>query len=210
MDLSAAERQRLCDLFESVGPDAPTLCEGWTTRDLAAHLVLREYLPLASVGAVLPPAAPLTDRVQAGLAARPFEELVAKVRSGPPLWSPFRLPGVGSRANLAEYYVHHEDVRRAAGGGARSDAPELDGPLWSTLRSSLWLLTRHVKGIELRLVRPDGEELVAKQGSGPVVTVRGTPRELLVYMHGRQNAADVDLAGDPAAVAAFRATRLGV
>ena len=29
------ERQELCDLFESVGPDHPTLCEGWTAADLA-------------------------------------------------------------------------------------------------------------------------------------------------------------------------------
>jgi uncharacterized protein (TIGR03085 family) len=210
MDLSAAERQRLCDLFESVGPDAPTLCEGWTTKDLAAHLVLREWLPLASIGAVLPPAAPLTDRVQAGLAARPFAELVAKVRSGPPLWSPFRLPGVGARANFAEYYVHHEDVRRPAEGGPRLDSPELDGPLWATLRSTMWLLARHLKGVELRLVRPDGDELVAKQGSGPVVTLTGTPRELLMYMYGRRDTADVELTGEPTAVAAFRATRLGV
>ena len=35
----------LCDLFEEVGPDAPTLCGDWTTRDLAAHLVMRERRP---------------------------------------------------------------------------------------------------------------------------------------------------------------------
>jgi hypothetical protein len=30
----------LCDLFEELGPDAPTLLGAWTTRDLAAHVVL--------------------------------------------------------------------------------------------------------------------------------------------------------------------------
>jgi uncharacterized protein (TIGR03083 family) len=40
--LARAERAALCDLFDEVGPDAPTLCAGWTTRDLAAHLVIRE------------------------------------------------------------------------------------------------------------------------------------------------------------------------
>ncbi|MET9971520.1 TIGR03085 family protein, partial [Streptomyces sp. NPDC006356] len=32
-----AKRERLlmADLLEAEGPDAPTLCEGWTTRDLA-------------------------------------------------------------------------------------------------------------------------------------------------------------------------------
>src|SRR5882762_622635 len=41
--LDLVERRELCDLFLELGPDAPTLCEGWTTLDLAAHLVLREH-----------------------------------------------------------------------------------------------------------------------------------------------------------------------
>ena len=40
-----AERASLCDLLAEVGPDAPTLCEGWTTALLAAHLVVRERRP---------------------------------------------------------------------------------------------------------------------------------------------------------------------
>ena len=32
------ERAAMCDTFEKFGPDAPTLCEGWTTLNLAAHL----------------------------------------------------------------------------------------------------------------------------------------------------------------------------
>ena len=47
------ERQELCDLFESVGPDHPTLCEGWSSADLAAHLVLRES-SLKAIGLVVP------------------------------------------------------------------------------------------------------------------------------------------------------------
>ncbi|MGD0448569.1 MAG: maleylpyruvate isomerase family mycothiol-dependent enzyme [Candidatus Dormibacteria bacterium] len=43
--IDAQERRELCDLLIQVGPDAPTLCEGWTTSDLAAHLVLRERFP---------------------------------------------------------------------------------------------------------------------------------------------------------------------
>src|SRR5690606_24047731 len=36
-----AERHALADLLMAVGPDAPTLCAGWTTAHLAAHLVVR-------------------------------------------------------------------------------------------------------------------------------------------------------------------------
>src|SRR5437667_638875 len=50
----ALERQQLCDLFVELGPDAPTLLEPWSTRDLAAHLVLREHDHLAAPGLVLP------------------------------------------------------------------------------------------------------------------------------------------------------------
>ena len=50
----ALERQQLCELFVELGPDAPTLLEPWTTRDLAAHLVLREHDYLAAPGLVLP------------------------------------------------------------------------------------------------------------------------------------------------------------
>ena len=51
-DLAQLERGRLCDLLLEVGPDAPTLCEGWTAADLAAHLVIRERKPLAAPGIV--------------------------------------------------------------------------------------------------------------------------------------------------------------
>jgi hypothetical protein len=37
----AVERAQLSDLFDELGPQAPTLLTPWTTRDLAAHLVLR-------------------------------------------------------------------------------------------------------------------------------------------------------------------------
>src|SRR5438067_1422161 len=50
----AAERARLADLLDELGPDALTLLPPWTTRDIAAHLVLRERDPLAGPGLVLP------------------------------------------------------------------------------------------------------------------------------------------------------------
>jgi hypothetical protein len=40
--LDAQERLELCDLLGELGPSVPTLLEGWTAHDLAAHLVLRE------------------------------------------------------------------------------------------------------------------------------------------------------------------------
>ena len=46
--LVESERAGLADTLASVGPDAPTLCAGWTTTDLALHVVLRERLDPAN------------------------------------------------------------------------------------------------------------------------------------------------------------------
>ena len=54
------------------GPDEPTLCEGWNTRDLAAHLVLRESRPDAALGVVVRPLAGRTARLQDKLARGDF------------------------------------------------------------------------------------------------------------------------------------------
>jgi hypothetical protein len=47
-------------------------------------------------------------------------------------------------------------------------------------------------------------------GSGPEVTVTGDPVELVLYLMGRKAVAQVDLAGDPAAVAVLQAASLGI
>ena len=52
-DVLLRERAALCDTMEKVGPDAPTLCEGWLTIDLAAHLCAREARSDAAIGIVL-------------------------------------------------------------------------------------------------------------------------------------------------------------
>ncbi len=101
------ERRALADTLERVGPDARTLCAGWNARDLAAHLVLRENRPDAAPGIVLPPLSRWTARVQTSMARRPFGELVETLRSGPPRWSPTRVPALDRTVNLAECLVHH-------------------------------------------------------------------------------------------------------
>ncbi|MGO4754819.1 TIGR03085 family metal-binding protein, partial [Streptomyces sp. 2MCAF27] len=107
------ERLLLADLLETAGSDAPTLCEGWTTHDLAAHLVVRERRADAAAGLVLKPLAGRLDRVQAEFAAKPHEELIQLFREGPPRMSPFAVKQVDEAANTVEFYIHAEDVRRA-------------------------------------------------------------------------------------------------
>lgn len=204
------ERRALAELLLRNGPDAPTLCEGWTTRDLAAHLVVRESRPDAAVGILITPLAGWTERVQASTASQPYPELVRKVRTGPPTLSVFALPGVDGVANLVEYYVHHEDVRRGSEGWRPRDLPpDLADALWLRLTGMSRLLFRRVPvGVVLERTDGGGATYPARTGPNPV-TLRGTAGELLLRAYGRR-AVDVEVIGTPAAIEAFETAPLGV
>jgi uncharacterized protein (TIGR03085 family) len=114
-NFARTERAALADLFVEVGPDAPTLCAGWTTTELALHLVVREKGDPANLAdAATPLAGYLQRRRRSILAANGYAGLVEKFRNGPPRFSPFAIPGMDARGNTVELFVHHEDVRRAA------------------------------------------------------------------------------------------------
>lgn len=204
--LAGSERAALCDLLEERGPDAPTLCAGWTTADLAAHLFVRERRPLAAPGILLAPLAGVTARAMASALRRyGYRGLVAQVRSGPPLaWKP-----LDSSVNTLEYFVHHEDVRRAADGWAPREDPALDAAAWASLRRGARLLARSVKGAGLELVRPDGATVVARRPE-PRAEVHGGPQELVLFLYGRGGAAQVTIAGDERAQEALRRAHFSV
>jgi len=211
MDYARQERLALCDLLAELGPDQPTLCAGWQTADLAAHLVLRERRPDASIGILGGPLARYTHSVQSGMVARrPFPALVELIRTGPPRLSPLGLPGVDERANMVEFFVHHEDVRRAQPGWEpRKLDAGLTEQLWRRLGIARLIMRRAPVGVEL--VREDaapagGKVRITARARTPVVTVAGTPAELTLWTMGRTGAARVELDGSDAAVAALRAS----
>ena len=206
--LDARERAELCALLLEVGPDAPTLCEGWTTADLVAHLVVREREPRAALGIVSERFAPrLRQRMDARKAAG-FEPLVERLRRGAPL-VPWRLPLIRAVLNFNEYFVHHEDVRRANGRSRRTDRPDLDAALWRQLGATARGLTRRVHGAGLVLRTPDGRQHVASNRQ-PQAVLTGPPSELALYLTGRTGPAEVDLTGPSDAIAAVEAARVGV
>ena len=151
MSYSTDERRALCALLEKTGPDAPTLCEGWTTGDMAAHLVLRERRPDAAAGVAGGPLAGYTAHVQRRLKGRiPFADLVRMIRSGPPRLSVMALPGVDERANAVEFFVHHEDVRRGAPGWEPRELSRGESDmLWRRLRLARFMLRKAPVGVEL-------------------------------------------------------------
>lgn len=206
------ERVALCDLFDDLGAGVPTLIEGWTAHDLAAHIVLREHDPIAGICMVLPrPFQRFAERRRATLAQRrKFEWLVAGIRSGPPPGF-FRIGWVRSLANLNEYFVHHEDLRRANGLQPRTTlAPPFENALWHNVLRSGRSLSRRLRdtGLEAEWAGTD-KRMIVRKGT-PCARLSGPPGELLLYLFGRQAAACVDVLGPPQAVSAVRRTHFGM
>jgi len=205
------ERAALCDLLVEVGPDAPTLCGDWTTRDLAAHLVMRERRPDGALGIVVSKAAGHAEKVQAQIAATPWTELVDKVRSGPPRWSPTSIGAVDKLANTAEFYVHHEDVRRAADGWSpRSLDPVVQDALANLLTGRMASRLVHGSPVGIVLEPTEDLEAIVVKDAEPSVTVSGPVSELVMFVFGRQGHSQVTTRGDDDSVAAVMAAPFGV
>lgn len=207
-EYARSERLALADEMARLGPDAPTLCTGWTTRDLAAHIVVRERRPDAALGIAVKAAAGRTRQVQQQVAAQDFPALLDRVRR-PPVWSLVSNPLLDEALNLNEMFVHHEDVRRAQPGWSpRPLEPRLQAALWTRLRRMARLVLRRIPAV---VVLDAGEYGAVTAGSGGArVTVFGDPGELSLFLTGRQAYARVRLDGDEAAIAKLTTARLGV
>lgn len=214
MNIAQSEREALCQDLLEVGPDAPTLCEGWTTHDLLAHLWLRETDPIGAPGMFVKPLAGLTEKRMAELKTKtPFDELVAKLRTGPVTLSVFAIPGVDEAANAVEYFVHHEDVRRAGEPPQppRELSAEAEALFWRRLKlMSRALFRKTPVGLQLEnALDPDRERIKAAAGE-EIVTIVGKPSEIVLFAFGRKDAADVELIGEPDAIAKVRAADLSL
>jgi uncharacterized protein (TIGR03085 family) len=204
------ERAQLADLFDELGPEAPTLLEPWATRDLAAHLVLREHDYVAGPGLVLPGAwGRLAERRRRALALRDFTWLIATFRSGPPPGF-FRIGWVRRLPSLNEFFVHHEDVRRANGGDPRTNEPAMDEALWRNVTRAPWFLARRLRGAGLELQWAGTAQTVRARRGAPTARIAGPPGELLLYLFGRQDAAHVEVSGPAGAVEAVQRARFGL
>jgi uncharacterized protein (TIGR03085 family) len=207
--MTAAQRERaaLVETMRSVGPDAPTLCGDWTTRDLAAHLVVRERRLDTTPGIAVPFLAGYTEKVRRQAAeSTEWDELLDKVASGPPIYSPFKI--LDPVANLGEMFIHHEDVRRAQ---STWEPRELEDTMVKALGRGLPLMARLTLAkapAKVSLCTPDGKEL-ATVGRGPELTVIGEPQELLLFISGRDTVR-LEFGGDTALVEAVRASRRGL
>ncbi|MDK8798630.1 TIGR03085 family metal-binding protein [Corynebacterium coyleae] len=196
MSFAQRERSRLAELFLEVGPDAPTLNEGWNTFDLAVHLLIRESKPLALPGMFVDALSGMTEKETSKVKARPYTEVVNEWAAGPPVWiKPF-----DAAMNTAEHFIHHEDVRRGGGEVRPRDFSR-------TVNAQLLAMAKRFGAMTLRkaqapviLTPPDlppvtlGDKAGVAQRGDDVVRVSGAPGELLLWVSGR-NAAEIELTG---------------
>jgi len=193
--LADRERAGLAELLGALGPDAPTLCEGWTTAHLAAHVATRDRRVDAMPGYGLEQLSPalgawshkVEDRLRE---STDYADVVRQVREGAPRWSPMGWPGLGPLFNTTEFVIHHEDVRRARPGWTPRKLSRADqDQLW---RAVVILARRAARGRTLVLRRADVPRVEKRLASGEAVTtVTGEPLELLLWVSGRKDVARV-------------------
>jgi uncharacterized protein (TIGR03085 family) len=208
-DYAKIERQQLADLLLAVGPDAPTVCAGWTTRDLAAHLVVRERRPDSMAGVLLPRLTARGERVRAAKAQNEYEELVTQLRN-PPWWSPVSNRLTDELANTLEFFIHHEDVRRAQPEWAPRLLPHGE-------QEAIWKATRMTARFGLRklhvpvLVRSPGFddlEIGTSETQPPRAMLQGEPGEIALFVSGRQQVAKVEIQGQEDTTDVIRRAKL--
>lgn len=207
--LARAERAALCDTALTVGPGAPTLDEGWTVKDLLVHLILRES-SVAAIGVVVKPLAPVAAKASQRIGSVPFPDLVERLRNGPPVYSPFRIGALDTLANTMEFFIHHEDIRRAQPvWEPRAMSAAEQAALWGSLKVLGKGLVRRAPVGVVAKDAGTGSRATLRKGESSVV-VSGLPGEVALFLFGRRDQAKVDLEGAPADVASMRTASLGI
>jgi uncharacterized protein (TIGR03085 family) len=205
--LARRERLALCDLALALGPEAPTCSGDWTARDLVAHLLVRERSLLGAPGIVVPALSRLTDQAMARVSRRPFPDLVERLRS--PGVTPYALPGVEQVLNTLEYFVHHEDLRRARPCWEPRELADRDEDLlWKAAKVAGVGLVRSA-GVPVRIARSDADATATLRGGSDPVGVTGRPSELVMFLYGRPTSG-LELHGPDDKVARLRRADLGI
>lgn len=188
-EFTRAERQFTADTFRKLTPaqwHASSLCEGWTVEDVAAHLIVREGL-IAPIGIVFERFHKVHDNAIKRVESKGHEFIINRVRQ-----CPWYMPAV---VNVAEFYVHNEDILR---GGLHLHRPAPSGEvaelLWGSLKGIAKVRSNMVVDLgRVTLVnKQTGEEIIVKsKKSSKSTTVTGDPSELLLYFYGRRRAAKI-------------------
>jgi uncharacterized protein (TIGR03083 family) len=190
-ELAREERLDFADFLAGLTPaqwDGPSLCSGWTVRDVAAHCVSFEGCSPRELVTRFLRGRLQTDRINAialdGVANRSPDQLIGLLRDNA---TPHGLgAGFGGRVALTDNMIHQQDIRRPLGlprvipVGRLKVA--LDFVRYAPTIRGAW----RTRGT--RLVATD---LAWSHGRGP--EVHGPGEALLMAMAGRRDAlADLD------------------
>jgi uncharacterized protein (TIGR03083 family) len=180
----AEEYRALADLLES-GPatvwDAPSLCEGWRTREVVAHMTMPTRYTGPAFMAELEAAGGdftrLSNTVAARDALRPVGDLLADLRA-PSLhdWEP---PGGGSAGALTHCVVHALDVIEAV----PLDRHVPSGRIARVLDLLAGPDAPNVFGVDLHGIALEADDMDWSLGSGAMV--RGAAQALVLVVAGR-------------------------
>jgi uncharacterized protein (TIGR03083 family) len=186
LDLAQSERQDLADLLDTLTPEQwghETLCAGWTVRDVAAHTVGFEGVPLPGLVKLFVRGRFQTDRINdvaiERLAALSPSEVVAAIRahSRPTGMN----AGLGGRLALTDNMIHHQDIRRPLGMPRVIPVDRLVPALDFVRRSPTIRGAKRTRGV--RLIATDLD-----WSAGDGAEVRGPGEALLMVMAGRRDA----------------------
>ena len=193
---AAKERAALAEALRGVSPDAPTLCEGWTARDLATHLVVRDSRPDLMAGQKLPVVGGRARAALRKLQQTDYPALVDRVAAGP-RWSPARVRAVDTITNPVEFYVHTEDVLRAQPGfdprSRRTITADVQGRLWTQGVRGLFLFGARAQHQRVTFLSPAYGAVTRGRAHDPLRVIEGPPEELVLWAFGRRQVAAVDV-----------------
>ncbi len=207
---SFAQRERIsiCQNLRQLGPDQPTLCQGWTTKDLLVHLVVRENRPDAAAGLVVPFLSFYTDSIYKKFKDKSFDELISIFENGPKSPSPFSLSAVDQLANTFEFLVHNEDILRAqANYQPRIFSDDDLKFLWSRFTKSAVFFMRKVKvGV---VAKTEQGTYTLKRGE-EVVTISGNVIDLIMFAFGRKKNINIHFEGSSQAIEKLKNSNLNL
>ena len=184
------ERSAICQTLRKLGPDQPTLCQGWSTKDLLVHLIVRENRPDAAVGLFIPFLSSYTDSVSKKYSEKSFEDLIMIFENGPKSPSPFSLPKVDELANTFEFLVHHEDILRAQDNYQPRKLSEEDAKfVWSRFTKSAVFFMRKIK---VGVVAKTDQGIYTLKRGNDVVTISGNLIDLVMFAFGRKNTTEIN------------------
>jgi uncharacterized protein (TIGR03083 family) len=187
-DLAAAisdEYVALADLLEAADPvvwDAPSLCEGWRTREVVAHMTMPARYSGPEFMAELADADGDFTRLSNTIAARdgvlPIATLLSGLRSE--LLHGWQPPGGGMEGALTHCVIHELDITEAVPLARRVPAARLARVLAIVAGAGSPTLF----GVDLSDVELRADDLDWSYGSGLLVT--GTAQALALVACGRR------------------------